>query len=28
MNNDRLKTVLFDFIASQCLDKKESLKLE
>ena len=28
LNNDRLKTVLFDFIASQCLDKKDSLKVQ
>ena len=28
MNNDRLKTILFDFIASQCLDKKASLKVQ
>ena len=28
MNNDRLKTVLFDFIASQCIDKKDPLKVQ
>ena len=28
MNNDRLKTILFDFIASQCLDKKDPLKVK
>lgn len=28
MNNERLKTVLFDFIASQCLDKKDPLKVQ
>lgn len=28
MNNERLKTVLFDFIVSQCLDKKDPLKVQ
>ena len=28
MDNERLKTLLFDFIASQCLDKKDPLKVQ